>query len=439
MKNEFRKSLLGIPAIALLSGCLGFAANVQPTHSASGLQSVDRSLIEIGPSLELPNQGGQSSLPVEFTAFIKTTRQDVEKDSVHFLLYRNGVKVGALETRKPEQGIKIAADGLATELGVYRIDVSVGDDLIGSTGFSIAKVPCIGSGLLVRTGGDGRAEFRLKSYPTGREKGNVTLELHRWESSYESHGYQTEWLHEGKVVFTDKGRSPEFDRWQRVLESRFSDAPSVFSQQNLGACLYSPLESYEVPRELLRRPGAWEVRVLRDRHPPISLSFTVTSDGKLSGSGPTFKIDAGRSDLWTSVPLRVKELTETAELERKLKSVPAWRHAPVTEAWRNLLAVTPEEIRALYRSPELFKERAQLNDKILPKGATRAVLSQDQQRRLSPDQQWHLARKTEHEANVDSSQETAAARANAGKSLKRLRQLIHQYGAPFSADEQPTL
>ena len=142
--------------------------------------------------------------------------------------------------------------------------------------------------------------------------------------------------------------------------------------------------------------------------------------------------------MWYQVALARTTPAPSAELERKLKSVPAWKHADVTEDWQNLLQVSPAEIRALYRSPELYEARRTFNDMILPGGAATAELSADDRRRLTPEQQDRLIRKTEHEANEESRANTRADRADATRDIPRLRQLIKQYGAPVSADEQPS-
>ncbi len=97
--------------------------------------------------------------------------------------------------------------------------------------------------------------------------------------------------------------------------------------------------------------------------------------------------------------------------------MPGWKHADVTPDWQNLLQVTPEEIRALYRSRELWDARRAFNDSILPHGSSTVVLSDDDRRRLTIDQQQRLVQETMHEANSDSAA-TAAKRRDAVRLIR---------------------
>jgi len=174
--------------------------------------------------------------------------------------------------------------------------------------------------------------------------------------------------------------------------------------------------------------------VLRDGHPPVASTFTVTPRGSVDGA---LTVDIGHDEIWQRVALATTTPPSAPELVRKLKSVPAWKHADVDQDTRNLLPVTPEEIRALYRSPELWEARRAFNDKILPRGSATAELSDDDRRRLTIDQQDRLLRQTEREGNAELWAKTQADRRAALKDIPHLQQLIHQYGAPFSPDEQP--
>ena len=230
------------------------------------MMPLDRSLIEIGPSLKIPDEFTPVQLPLAFSAYIEATQWNVATDRVVFALYKNGVEVGPLVTHKEDEETTISAAATAMEPGIYRIDVRLGTELLGSTGFSIAHVPGLGSGQMLLVGGDGHADLRFK------DSDSATLEVHRWESTFESHAYYVPVAPEQQVAFTDKGRSTDLDNWIHELEGRFGDA-EMFSRQHLGAWMYSSRESYAMPPKILKQPGVWEVVVLREQHAALAASF----------------------------------------------------------------------------------------------------------------------------------------------------------------------
>ena len=245
---------LGAAALFAAAACDPFLTStptraVEPVRRASGPPEL-RSL-RVGATAQ-----GHDRVLVTWEADV------TNPGGAHAVLKLSGESVG-------QRPLRDGTGLVVRQAGDYRLVIEDENGAsLGERAIMVRSVPCIGGqrrlmGATVTPAILGIGENRW-----------IQLTIPRWDAHDRDHAYFVEWVHEGQVVFEDRGRHPSFDAIADRVES--GRKPEWTSE----VCGFSFGEVYDAPESgFLTVPGAWEVRVHREGQASIAAQFTVVPQG----------------------------------------------------------------------------------------------------------------------------------------------------------------
>lgn len=277
------------------------------------------------------------------------------------------------------------------QTGTYRLEIWQDDRFLVGNTFVAASLPTL----------DGRRMFELHEEAgpqlllTEQLTGHLTWQ--HWDTLETDSAFVAEWWVDGKKHSAAGAKRSDFQR-EMLRQVQIADDVEALGDQTAWKWT---TENFNLPdslRDLPVKPGHWELRIYREDREPISLSFTVSGDGRVHGA-QKLSTRTGGIEIETAAAPPSKDAT------RALAKLP---HAKFEPSKRALLAVTVPEIRALTRSQILRGMRTQLNNLQRQSGGGDASFQAD-----------------------------PAAAGEAKKLVEQMKKLILSLGEPWTAAERP--
>lgn len=289
--------------------------------------------------------------------------------------------------------------------GVYTAELLLDGEPFGFSParLAVGMVPCLGG------------EPMLVVHPVGPSLDGETLTVWRWHRWDEPTPYLAEWRHDGEIVHSETGFQSDW-----LLREHIETFDEYGGYELSGTPAWRLVrEKYSPPSSLAA--GSWSVRVVVEGEDAFEAELQVDAGGPGA--------------------LVVRSATVSEDDLERLSAVPTPPFVRPTDA-NALLAVTPEEIRALSRSEEATVLRENVNSlsKERKVGLDATVDSVDEtagRDHLSRKERQRLMDESVDDVVKEHAREQRQNRAQAKRDAKTLKKLILSLGGPWQDDEHP--